>query len=241
MLKIVDVVDGVFEQLKEHGLAEYTLQQNMWNVYRAIIQFHSANETDEYLPELVMGLCEIQRQRYENGEISRKFYRSFVTAEFRIRTYVVFGNVDFSIVKDYRRFKPSETYMKLSETILNSNGLTGSIQARLSPTVRKFFCFCEKKGRHIERISDKDFLDFISESAKDTTGNMTIVMRALRIIAEYIKSNGITDLKINLGIFRPQTASRQIIPRYSQEEITAILSVINEETSKTPKRDRAMI
>lgn len=241
MLKIVDVVDGVFEQLKEHGLAEYTLQQNMWSVYRAIISFHSAHGTDEYSPELVTELCEIQRQRYENGEISRKFYRSFVTAEFRIRTYVEFGSVDFSIVKDCRRFKPSENYMKLSETILCSNGLTESIQARLSPTVRKFFCFCEEKGHSIEQITDKDFFDFISESAKNTPGNMTIVMRALRIIAEYVRGNGIADLKIDLSLFRPQTASRQMIPGYSHEEITAILSVINEETSKTPKRDRAMI
>ena len=115
MLKIEDVVDGVFEQLKEHGLAEYTLQQNMWSVYRAIIKYHSANGTDEYSPELITELCEIQRQRHENGEISRKFYRSFVTAEFRIRTYVEFGSVDFSIVKDFRRFKPSDHYMKMSE------------------------------------------------------------------------------------------------------------------------------
>lgn len=241
MLKIVDVVDDVFNQLKEHGLAEYTLQQNMWSVYRAIIKYHSSNGTDEYSPELVTELCEIQRQRYENGEISRKFYRSFVTAEFRIRTYVEFGSVDFSIVKDFRSFKPSNHYMKLSEIILNGNGLTESIKARLSPTVRKFFCLYEEKGKPIEQITDKDFLDFISEAAKDTPGNMTVVMRALRIISEYIKSNGIADLKVNLGIFRPQTASRQMIPGYSQEEITAILSVINEETSKTPKRDRAMI
>jgi len=241
MLKIVDVVDGVFNQLKEHGLAEHTLQQSMWSVYRAIIKYHSANGTDEYSPELVTELCEIQRQRYENGEISRKFYRSFVTAEFRIRTYVEFGKVDFSIVKDFRRFKPSETYMELSETILNSNGLTESMRVRLSHTVRKFFCFCEEKGRPIEQVTDKVFLDFVSEAAKSTPGNMTIVMRALKIIADYIRSNGIADLQLNLSLFRPQTASRQMISGYSQEEISKILSVINEETSRTPKRDRAMI
>ena len=241
MLKIVDVVDGVFNQLKEHGLAEHTLQQSMWSVYRAIIKYHSANGTDEYSPKLVTELCEIQRQRYENGEISRKFYRSFVTAEFRIRTYVEFGSVNFSIVKDCCRFKPSETYMKLSETILNSNGLTESIKPKLSSTFRKFFCFCEGKGHSIEQITDKDFLDFISEASKSAPKNMTFVMRVLRIIAEHIRSNNIADLKINLSIFRPQTSSRQMIPGYSQEEIFKILSVINEETSETPKRDRAMI
>ena len=39
-LKIESVVEGVFKQLKEHGLSEYTLQQNMWSYYRAIIKFH---------------------------------------------------------------------------------------------------------------------------------------------------------------------------------------------------------
>ena len=52
-MKIESVVEGVFKQLKEHGLSEYTLQQNMWSYYRAIIKFHTASGTDEYTFSLI--------------------------------------------------------------------------------------------------------------------------------------------------------------------------------------------
>lgn len=240
-MRIESVVEGVFRQLKEHGLSEYTLRQNMWSFYRTIIKFHIANGTDEYSPELVRKLSEIQCQRYEKGEISRKFYRAFVTAEFRIRTFVEYGSVDFSVVKDFRQYKPSAQNLNLTENILNNAKLTPRSRERLSSTIRKFFCFYEEKGRPIHQITDKDLLDFIWENAKTAPGNMDAVMRALKIIAMYININGIANLKVDLSVFRPQIPSRQIIEGYTQEEITAILSAINENTSKTPKRDRAMI
>lgn len=240
-MKIESVVEGVFKQLKEHGLSEYTLQQNMWSYYRAIIKFHTASGTDEYSPVITRKLSEIQCQRYERGEISRKFYRAFVTAEFRIRTFAETGSVDFSVVKDFRQYKPSAQYLNLSENILNSARLTPRGRERLSSVVRKFFCFYEGKGRHIHQITDKDLLDFIGENAKTASGNMNAVMRALKIIALYINNNGIANLEVDLSVFRPQIPSRQIIEGYTLKEIAAILSVINEHTSKTPKRDRAMI
>lgn len=241
MLKIKDVVDGVFRDLKAHGLSDYSLKQNKWSYYGAIIKFHTENGTDEYSPELVKEFCKLQRQRYENGEISRKFYRSFVTAEFRIRSFAERGSVDFSVVKDFRRYNPSEHCLELAETILNSAGLTQRSRERFSSVIRKFFCFYEERSRPIEQITDRDILDFIAEAAKTAPGNMTAVMRVLKIIAVYINKNGIAELKADLDVFRPQSASRQIIPCYSREEIAAVLSVITPDTSKTPKRDRAMI
>ena len=156
MLKIVDVVDGVFVQLKEHGLAEYTLQQNMFGVYRAIIKYHFDNGTEEYSPELVTELCEIQRQRHENGEISRKFYRSFVTAEFRIRTYVEFGKVNFSIVKDFCRYKPSDSFLELTKEILGYFDLSVQRKKYFTSFLNRFFCFYEKRKQFISQLNDKD-------------------------------------------------------------------------------------
>ena len=241
MLKIVDVVDGVFVQLKEHGLAEYTLQQNMFGVYRAIIKYHFDNGTEEYSPELVTELCEIQRQRHENGEISRKFYRSFVTAEFRIRTYVEFGKVNFSIVKDFCRYKPSDSFLELTKEILGYFDLSVQRKKYFTSFLNRFFCFYEKRKQFISQLNDKDLLDYISEVAKSTPKSMTAVLQSLKMIVEYVNSQELAEIKLDLSVFRPQKASRQLIDGYTQEEISAIVSVINEETSKTPKRDRAMI
>ena len=98
MQKIDGIVNGVIARLREHGLKESSIQQSCWSVYHRIINYHYENSVDDYSDELLERLCLEQRQRYESGTISRKFYRSFVTAAFRIRSYVNTGKVDFDIV-----------------------------------------------------------------------------------------------------------------------------------------------
>lgn len=100
MQNIQDVVDNILQQMRLRGASENTLSQNRWSIYAPIVNFHHENGIDNYSDELLKRLCETQERRYMKGEISRKRYRSFVTAAFRIRSYINTGKVDFSIVKD---------------------------------------------------------------------------------------------------------------------------------------------
>ena len=100
MQRIEDVVNGVLEAMRQRRVSEYSLKCIRWSVYRRIVVWHHTHDTGICSYELLSSLCELQRIRYKHGEISRKFYRAFVTAAFRIRSYVDTGKVDFSIVKD---------------------------------------------------------------------------------------------------------------------------------------------
>ena len=104
MQRIEDAVNGVLEAMRQRGVSEYSLKCIRWSVYRRIVVWHHTHDTDICSYELLSSLCELQRIRYEHGEISRKFYRAFVTAAFRIRSYVDTGKVDFSIVKDTKYY-----------------------------------------------------------------------------------------------------------------------------------------
>ena len=106
MQRIEDAVNGVLEAMRQRGVSEYSLKCIRWSVYRRIVVWHHTHDTDICSYELLSSLCELQRIRYKHGEISRKFYRAFVTAAFRIRSYVDTGKVDFSIVKDTKYYKP---------------------------------------------------------------------------------------------------------------------------------------
>lgn len=94
----------------------------------AIFARPEQHDTDICSYELLSSLCELQRIRYKHGEISRKFYRAFVTAAFRIRSYVDTGKVDFSIVKDTKYYKPGKEYQELVDSILKASGLTEGSQ-----------------------------------------------------------------------------------------------------------------
>lgn len=166
MQKIEDAVNGVLDALHDHGLKESSIQQINWSVYHPIINWHYEHGTEFCSDELLESLCERQRARHEGEEISRKFYRSFVTASFRIRSYVSTGRVDFSIVKDARRYKPNESYQELTEAILRSIDLTDGHKKRLSIPIRHFFCFIQERNKGSTQIGDRDFINFIYEASK---------------------------------------------------------------------------
>ena len=120
MQKIEEIVGEVLDAMRRRGLREYTLKHENWSIYRPIINWHHKNGTEYYSEELLEGLCKHQQTRYENGEIQRKYYRSFITAAFRIRSYVDSGTVDFSIVKDVRWFRPNEENQQIADSILEN-------------------------------------------------------------------------------------------------------------------------
>lgn len=88
------------------GCNEDSLKELKWSIYTPIIRYHFDNGTEVCSDELLEKICQKQEERYTHGEISRKYYRSFVTAAFRIRSYMNTRVVDFSIVKDTKTYKP---------------------------------------------------------------------------------------------------------------------------------------
>lgn len=241
MQKIDEIVNFVTEAMQKRGLTSQTIQKERWSVYNPIINYHHKYGTDYYSDELLERLCREQKDRYEKGNISRKFYRSFVTAAFRIRSYVNTGQVDFSVVKETKLYDPGKKYEKLINAILESTGLKTKYQYKMSTTIRHFFCFIKERHNDINKICDKDILNFIPEAAKRNKNNMSVVIRALKYTAKYLTDNGLAEIKIDISVFRPATAPIHMITPYTQEEITAILNAINKNTSKSPKRDRAVI
>ena len=212
--------------MRQRGVSEYSLKCIRWSVYRRIVVWHHTHDTDICSYELLSSLCELQRIRYEHGEISRKFYRAFVTAAFRIRSYVDTGKVDFSIVKDTKYYKPGKEYQELVDSILKASGLTEGSQYKLAIIMRQFFCFFEKRYSSIEQATDRDFLDFIPEAAKKNPNNMTCTMRALRYITQYLNDHQLAEISVDLSIFRPQSPPNRMIAPFTQDDIAAVMDVI---------------
>ena len=240
MQKIEDAVAGVLEAMRKCGIEDYTIKCVNWSVYRPFINWHHKHGTEVCSFELLESLCTHQQKRYESREISRKFYRSFVTASFRIQSYVNTGEVDFSIVKDTKWYKPGKEYQAHVNLILEGTGLKEGYQKKLSVPIRHFFCFVESRRKEITQINDNDFLDFIHEAAKNNQNNMDVVIRALKFTADYLNTSQLTKIKTDLGVFRPQTPPRRLIQPYTQLEINLALDAVDGH-SQTPMRDRAII
>lgn len=240
MLKIQDAVDGVINAMRTRGCCENTLKGVQWSVYTPIIRYHSDNGTDVYSNELLEEICQKQEERYLRGEISRKFYRAFVTAAFRIRSYVNTGEVDFSIVKDSKLYKPVTEHQELIDAALRATGASQDQQYKLSIVMRQFFCFFEEHHTSIAEISDRDFINFIPVVAEKNPNNMNCTLRSLRYLIQYLNEHHLAKINVDLKVFSPKAPPHRLIAPFTQDDITAILGVI-ENNSQTPKRDAAII
>ena len=240
MLKIQDVVDGVINAMRTRGCCENTLKEVRWSVYTPIIRYHSDNGTDVYSNKLLEEICQKQEERYLRDEISRKFYRAFVTAAFRIRSYVNTGEVDFSIVKDSKLYKPVAEHQELIDAVLGATGTSQEHQYKLSIVMRQFFCFFEEHHTSIAEMSDRDFIDFIPVVAEKNPNNMNCVLRSLRYLIQYLNEHHLAKINVDLKVFSPKAPPHRLIAPFTQDDITAMLGVI-ENNSQTPKRDAAII
>lgn len=240
MIKIQDAVDGVINAMRLRGCSEYTLKEIRWSVYTPIIRYHFDNGTDVCSDDLLEKICQKQEKRYQQSEISRKYYRSFITAAFRIRSYVNTGEVDFSIVKDTKTYKPGAEYQKLIDFALKETGVSQDHQYKLSIVMRQFFCYYEKRHESIAEISNRDFIEFIPVVAKKNPHNMNCVLRSLRYLIQYLNEHRLAKINVDLKVFNPKAPPHQLIVPFTQDDISAMLSVIDN-NSQTPKRDTAII
>ena len=240
MVKIQDAVDHVLCAMRSRGCTEGTLQNNRRSVYNPIINYHRKNGTDYCSDELLESLCKMHEIRYSQGKVSRKYYRSFVTAAFRIRSYVNTGEVDFSIVKDSKLYKPRAECQELIDAALRESGASQNHQYKLSVVMRQFFCFFEGCHKSVAEMANQDFIDFIPEAAKKNPNNMSCVLRSLRCLIQYLNEQHLAKINVDLRVFSPKTPPHRLIVPFTQDDITAMLSVI-ENNSQTPKRDTAII
>ncbi|MFT5876054.1 MAG: integrase, partial [Clostridium sp.] len=79
-------------------------------------------------------------------------------------------------------------------------------------------------------ISDTNFFNFLSVVSESNKGSMGRTLRALKYLSAFLKENGIAELKADLSMLTLKTAPVKLIPAYSQEEISKIISVIDFET-----------
>lgn len=240
MIKIKDAVDGVISAMQLRGCNENSLKELKWSIYTPIIRYHFDNGTEVCSDELLEEICKKQEERYMRGEICRKYYRSFVTAAFRIRSYVNTGVVDFSIVKDTKTYKPGTEYQELIDSALKETGVSQDHQYKLSIVMRQFFCYFEKSHKTISEITDRDFIEFIPVVAKKNPHNMNCALRSLRYLIQYLTEHKLVKITVDLKVFNPKAPPHRLIAPFTQDDITAMLSVIDN-NSQTPKRDAAII
>ena len=165
-MKIEIAIEKILQAMKERGCTEETIQQTKWSCYTKILNEHKKNNKSEVSREVLTNLCEEYRLRHENGEITRKFYRSFVKASHRLCSLSETGIIDFSMVKDAKKYNPNKSHLELIEEIKEDACIIETRKKKADIIFRYFFTFIEQREKADNQIVDSDYIEFIREASK---------------------------------------------------------------------------
>lgn len=126
------------------------------------------------------------------------------------------------------------------DCILEENQLVKDAWLEMDRIMRHFFCFLEENSVQVSELSDSTFFQFIQLASSTKKGSMYRVVRAIRLMSEYIKKHQITELKADFSMIQIKSAPVRMIEPYSRDEISKIMGCIDIE-SPLGIRDRAIL
>jgi integrase len=106
--------------------------------------------------------------------------------------------------------------------------------------MRHFFCFVEESSIEVPKLKDNDFFQFIQIASSTKKGSMYRVVRAVKIITEYMKRHGLADLKADFSMVQLKAAPIRMVEPFSRFEISQIMDCIDTESS-IGIRDKAIL
>lgn len=181
-----------------------------------------------------------QKLLCERGEISKSWLSYIIRANRLIQSYAESGDTDFSAAKPTRKYIPRREYQELADELLEKGQVAVSRRKYLNYYMRHFFCFMEEQGLELADLTDDFLLQFLDQARTTNKGSMGAVVCALGYIVSYLKENHIAKLRLEPSKLPRKHSAMRVIPPYSQEEISAILSAIDD-TTTIGLRDRAII
>ena len=237
---IVDIAEGVLKELKTHGLMDSTIHQYRRGLLKPIKRYFTEHNIGEYSPETLESCRTKYEESLRRGEIKRHHYQSMIRTLSYVKSYAENGTVSFARIIDTKRFRPSDESQSVINEVLAATGLKDDFKYKLDCVLRKFFCFMEEKGLSINNITTDLIRDFISFAHSSNSGSMEYVTYALRIMLDYLRSENVVNVTLDIRYFTPNSKLKKIIAAFSEMEVTAILSNIDI-TTPIGKRDYAII
>lgn len=223
------IIAGLIRQLEDQGSHPETIS-NYRIVCNSIIRFcyqHCTNSEILFSQELLDQYLEDTEQCYRNGGVSKGYSRFKKRVVRMLGEYARIGKADPSVATSRKKYIPQDRHMTLIYQILTANKLTESSRYVLEPVMRHFFCFIDERGLTIPELTDIVFFEFLDAVSEINAGSMGRTFRALRLISDFLKKQGLAELDADLSLLKVKSAPVRVIPPYSQAELQCTIDEIN--------------
>lgn len=237
---IVNVVDGMIQQMQEYGTQESTVNQYYRGFCKPIIKFFKERNGGLYSKSLLVEYQKSSRQRFEAGQFKERHFNSIKRCVRLLTTFAETGQADFSLPKEHKKYKPFAENLEIIEQILATTTYEIGFKYRLHCCMRHFFCFIEQAGVTADEISDNTFFEFLNAVSETNKGSMDYILIAIKHISNFLKTERKISIKTDFSKLGLRHPSQRLISPYTEEEIKKVISVIDN-NSAIGKRDTAIL
>ena len=236
---IQGVVDGLILQVKEYGSREPTICLYR-NVCGSLINHCNKKGDEQYTNLIPDEFLKKAEENFENGKHCYEYHRLTKRTIRLLDTYARTGKADFSRRGNHKKYVPSPEHQVIIKMILDENKLVNDAWLEMDRIMRQFFCFLEDASVEISSLDDNILFQFIQIASATKQGTMYRVVRAVKLISEYLKKHGMAKLKAEFSMIQAKSAPVRMIAPYSHDEISQIMGCVNVETPYG-MRDRAIL
>lgn len=229
-MNLVGLIDSMFSQIRNYGILEISMEQYQV-VGNQILNFATLKGVDAYSGKMADEYLKIVEERCTKGEICAEYLRLQKRFLRMLSSLVNTGKVDFTLPHNHKKYIVSYENSCLVQQILDDNRLIGESRKEMDTVIRHIFFYAESKGLKLVDVSDELFMEFLTTEMPATNkGSIGRTMRGIRYVSSYLKTNHLSNLSLDFSQLKIKTNSVKIIPPYTQEEISQMLSAIDRST-----------
>lgn len=236
---IIDLAMRVLQQLKEHGLADTTIDYNR-SCLQSICSFCITHGHTEYSPSLMQYYLEDLQEQVGRGEFSHSYANSLRRAAMLLDDAATGKLAVWRRRNNGSKVILNEYYESILFDFRNSLRLSESSLCGMSAILRKYLAYLVSVGReNIFEISSSDFPQYVVSTG--ISGRyLSSAKYCVKKFYNYLQEKYGVNLAWQGILNEANVPEIRARPYTMTEELDAILSQIDRTTSKG-KRDYAVI
>jgi len=212
----------------------------MLHVVRNIIRLHQADNRKCLDNDVIVGYVEHQEIRYHKKLISRDAFLSYKNIASHLVQIYHTGTITRKQRK--RSFDLPSDFERILADMCDNMEWSPTFRKQQNGQAGRFFRWLYSRGHNdLGRVDEKVVREYITDcSTKMVGSSLGVVQRAIKTLFVFVSDDGILPEGLSKLLHFRIPADKKMQPFMPQDEIAAVLNVIDRTTSKG-KRDYAMI
>ena len=231
------------DKLIEYGVQEHVAWQTYSSDYLPIVRYFNDHGETEFNLQLLDAYQDHIRERYDNGEYSRRTYLCRLRASARIAEFYNTGDLSHVCAGNYAK---TRLYFRdealLQEFLAWSEPVEAKTKADMEWSVRKYLLWTEKQGLADSLDSSAHvFSGYLTyASTRYAEGSLHNIQLYLKKFHRFLNEEKHMDIPYEFVLSLPIIRPKKVFRPLTAEEIRRTIDQIDRSTAKG-KRDYAIV